>query len=490
MRTLEGKRPRLVSATGSTHRLRLLVLTVAFVVTAIGGSAARGAPSVTVQTFTGLGISSPVGIVAGPDGALWFTNFGNNSIGRISTTGAITNFTSPSIQYPARITAGPDGAIWFTNQYSIGRITTSGVVSSFSGPGISGPIGITAGPDGAIWFTNQYSGTIGRISIGGTVTEYSGPGLTSAGIGLITSGPDGALWFTNPYTDTLGRITTSGAITTYTNSAVRNPGAITAGEDGALWFTDYYAVGRITTDGVITMFAGADPGGGITPGPDAAVWFTNFYSSIGRIGSEGAITTYSDPAIQFPRGITLGPDRALWFTNAGDNSIGRVMLSDTTAPTLSLPSTLTVNATRPAGAVVQYTVTATDDRDPTPVVSCTPSPDSLFAIGDTVVTCTATDASGNRASGSFTVHVKDASEQLNDLAAIIHEIGGPGWSLADKIADAQTLLQAGETTATCNALLPFANEVSAQSGKHIESQVAGRLIAGITRINTVLGCTR
>jgi virginiamycin B lyase len=32
------------------------------------------------------GISIPGGITAGPDGALWFTDNGNNSIGRITTT--------------------------------------------------------------------------------------------------------------------------------------------------------------------------------------------------------------------------------------------------------------------------------------------------------------------------------------------------------------------------------------------------------------------
>jgi virginiamycin B lyase len=34
-----------------------------------------------------------VGITAGPDGALWFANSANNSIGRITTKGKVTNFT-------------------------------------------------------------------------------------------------------------------------------------------------------------------------------------------------------------------------------------------------------------------------------------------------------------------------------------------------------------------------------------------------------------
>jgi streptogramin lyase len=43
----------------------------------------------------------PHGITAGPDGALWFTNHGNSSIGRITTGGP----TLPAITSPNSVTA-------------------------------------------------------------------------------------------------------------------------------------------------------------------------------------------------------------------------------------------------------------------------------------------------------------------------------------------------------------------------------------------------
>jgi streptogramin lyase len=62
----------------------LLVLTLSLTV---GTAAASGAGMVTI--FTGTGIDNPIAIAAGPDGALWFTEFFNgghmNSIGRITT---------------------------------------------------------------------------------------------------------------------------------------------------------------------------------------------------------------------------------------------------------------------------------------------------------------------------------------------------------------------------------------------------------------------
>jgi streptogramin lyase len=100
----------------------------------------------------------PEGITAGPDGALWFTNAGNNSIGRITTTGTVTNYTGTGISDPGVITTGPGGVLWFTNgTHSVGEITTSGAVTVSSGHGVSHPLGITAVPNATleVWFTDS-----------------------------------------------------------------------------------------------------------------------------------------------------------------------------------------------------------------------------------------------------------------------------------------------------------------------------------------------
>jgi len=59
-----------------------------------------------VTNYTGLGISHPLGIAAGPDGALWFDNANGNSIGRITTTvmPAITRFTPKSGPVATKVT--------------------------------------------------------------------------------------------------------------------------------------------------------------------------------------------------------------------------------------------------------------------------------------------------------------------------------------------------------------------------------------------------
>lgn len=80
---------------------------------------------------------------------------------------------------------------------------------------------------------------------------------------------------------------------------------------------------------------------------------------------------------------------------------------DTTPPTLiGMPANLDLVTADPSGIAAAYTPpTATDDRDPQPAVSCDPAPGSMFPVGTTDVTCTATDASGNAATGEFSVTV-------------------------------------------------------------------------------------
>ncbi|WP_423219974.1 HYR domain-containing protein [Bacillus luti] len=58
------------------------------------------------------------------------------------------------------------------------------------------------------------------------------------------------------------------------------------------------------------------------------------------------------------------------------------------------------------GAIVTFQPTVTDNC-PGVTFSCSPASGSFFSVGTTPVTCTATDASGNTATCSFTVTVND-----------------------------------------------------------------------------------
>jgi virginiamycin B lyase len=86
-----------------------------------------------------------------------------------ATAGTITEFPIPTKSAPIGITAGPDGNVWFTEIMQgvgkIGRITPSGTITEFQTPTANSRLeGITAGPDGNLWFTEGSAGKIGRIT--------------------------------------------------------------------------------------------------------------------------------------------------------------------------------------------------------------------------------------------------------------------------------------------------------------------------------------
>src|SRR5438093_6595087 len=83
-----------------------------------------------------------------------------------------------------------------------------------------------------------------------------------------------------------------------------------------------------------------------------------------------------------------------------------VIVQDTTPPTVSCPSDITKEATGPSGAVATFSASATDIVDGTDAVTCVPASGSTFAIGTTMVTCSATDAHSNSGDCKFNVIVQ------------------------------------------------------------------------------------
>lgn len=82
---------------------------------------------------------------------------------------------------------------------------------------------------------------------------------------------------------------------------------------------------------------------------------------------------------------------------------------DTTPPVLTLPGNIIAEATGPNGAIVNFSATATDAIDGPVGVVYSQNPVTIFPVGVTVVTVSATDAAGNKASGMFTVTVQDST---------------------------------------------------------------------------------
>ncbi len=191
----------------------------------------------------------------------------------------------------------------------------------------------------------------------------------------------------------------------------------------------------------------------------------------------------------FPVGVTTVTATA---TGSGGTSqyTFSVTVNDTEPPVIHCPAPLVISATGPNGAIASFAPTVSDNCPGATVVSV-PASGSLFAIGDTLVTSTATDASKNQAWCSFNVHVKGAAEQAADLLTAVNNLNikaGNKNSLLVKLTAALAAIQNSNSGLACSHLSAFINEVSAQSGKALTVSDANQLLAAAQQIRKVLGC--
>lgn len=287
-------------------------------------------------------------IVSGHDGGLWF---GDNTgrVGRSSTSGTIDEYVPPGPQTPDNyVTAGPDCNVWFDDSTHVGRVTTDGTIMMYPATVAGGPnCFLSAGPANAVWFDTCSGGSHGlaRIDLFGTVTDFSSnfaPGVQLAG---MTVGPDGNLWVAEAGAGRIARVGADGTVTEFSAGIDPNahPFDITAGPDGALWFTEgNNHIGRITTAGVVTQFAGptGHPSGSVpadlTFGADGNLWFTmggmpGDYDRLYRMTPAGNIDTITSgiPAGTPIAYLAAGADGNIWFTTASGrnpSAVGRLTL--------------------------------------------------------------------------------------------------------------------------------------------------------------------
>jgi hypothetical protein len=183
------------------------------------------------------------------------------------------------------------------------------------------------------------------------------------------------------------------------------------------------ADGTIGGDGTATIHVPAPP-----PPPDttAPVVTAPADQTLEATSSGGATSSFSGTAVDNVDGSLPAPCTPTTYpigstpvtctaTDAAGNSSSAqftVTVQDTTGPTLSLPPSITAEATSVAGAVVSYGASASDLVDGTVSVSCSPASGSTFPIGVTAVSCSAADSRTNSSVGSFSVTVTDSGPTI------------------------------------------------------------------------------
>ena len=85
-------------------------------------------------------------------------------------------------------------------------------------------------------------------------------------------------------------------------------------------------------------------------------------------------------------------------------------------PIINVPASPVISeATGPQGSLISYSASATNATGTPLEVNCTPQSGSMFALGTSIVDCTAIDEAGNEARASFEVLVQDTTPPTTEL---------------------------------------------------------------------------
>jgi sugar lactone lactonase YvrE len=336
----------------------------------------------------------PEGVAADGAGNIYVADMANHAVRKITPGGVVTTLAR---WVPSPEEAGPPGTVHMvecaavavdtggnvyvadTAEHTVRKITPSGVVTTLAGlAGANGyvdatgtaarfvyPCSVAVDADGNVYVADIEANhlyatgrTVRRITPVGEVTTlaklYNPPGIiTHLPVPLgIAIGAGGDIYAADSYSSIIWRITPAGTATIFagvpayeggnsvdgpiTAARFSLPTGLAADAAGNLYLTDYYAIRRISPDGLVTTLAGV----------------SRLYGSADGVGSAARFNGPTDIAVDIA---------------------GRLYVADTDSHTIRMgvAASAPVILTQPqsqavsVGTNVQFSVTASGSPEPT-----------------------------------------------------------------------------------------------------------------------------
>lgn len=328
-------------------------------------------------------VSSPSwmnGPSPGAGAATWISPLGLPT-GSISTANSIYGVATNDRVGLGGIVALPNSNYVIASpDWNAGAVIDAGAVTFAVGSGTStAPVSTANSLVGSSANDSVGGGGVTPTSNGNYVVDspnWNSGAVTDAGAATWASGTTGI----------------TGAVSA-TNSLVGSSPDDRVGSDGVTALPNgSYLVSSFVWDNGGTVDAGAVTFGGLG-GVRGTISTTN--SAVGL--NPGDFTAVSD---------RLTTEGAVLISRVARNTV-TIYITDITPPFFAAPPP-NVTAVAPPGApstAVTYTTPVASDTVGAPTVVCTPPSGSLFAVGVTLVTCTATNSEGLTATATFTVTV-------------------------------------------------------------------------------------
>ena len=327
-------------------------VTPAGVVTTLAGSSATGS---TNATGTAARFNGPFGVAVDPSGNIYVADSGNQTIRKITSAGVVTTLAGAVGSFGS--TDGTGGAARFSN-----------------------PMGLATDAAGNVYVADSNNQTIRKITPAGVVTTIAGTvgqsgtvdgSLTTARLNYpehLVSDPSGNLYVVEYAA--VRKVTQSGDVTTLAGSSLggrangagtvarfSSPYGITRDAAGNLFVvdSDNHSIRRISTDLMVTTFAGGFTESGSTDGVGTDARFyspfggttdsggnlfiaefgnhtirkitsaasaSNFAGTAGSSGSANG--TGSAARFNNPVGVVSGPAGILYVADSGNHTIRKI----------------------------------------------------------------------------------------------------------------------------------------------------------------------
>lgn len=377
---------------------------VSSVVSVLGGN--TGNPVTTLPPVVDCVRNTPCSFpipAADPDGHVLSFRLATPAETDLSTA-TLGNVTSAGI-YTVPAQSAPVGSVFATQIVIEERLSSGALVASTP---VDFMIRLVDGRPPAFTQAAPFptNGQVFTVNVGTSLTvqvqavDPDGTPVTVSDLGL----PPGA---------TFGGCVASSGTTTCTLNWT--PEADEAGSDFVVAFTardasnvtaaPYSFTIRVPANTPPTLTVPADRTAEATSALGASVTFTATATDV----EDGNLPVTCTPASGsvFPQGTTTV---TCAVTDSGGLSAEgqfTVTVADTTPPTITAPADVTVHPTTGQfSAPVTYALPAATDTVSSVTVTCTPASGSVFPLGTTTVTCTATDEAGNSAQVQFQVNVR------------------------------------------------------------------------------------
>ena len=340
---------------------------------------------------TAANLDLPSGVAVDASDNVYVSDYGHNTIQKISPKGVVTTLAGVS------------------NIYQLG------VSSDIAHDGIgtqarfNTPKGVAVDASGNVYVADSWNNKIRKISPLGMVTTIAGSGTQGNADGAGTAASfywpegvavaaSGSIYVTDTHNFKIRKITTAGIVSTFAGSGIQAntgseadgtgiaasfswPSAITITPSGTLYVTDGNKIRKITSTGVVTTIAGSASGiaidgmgiaasfdspSGIAVDASNTLYVSDSNNKIRKIGFDGMVSTLAGngqagnidgcgnaATISVPKGIAINSSGTIYVAEDTDRKVRQItQLGFSASP--NLPSGLHID---PATGIISGTPT-------------------------------------------------------------------------------------------------------------------------------------